>query len=78
MNASEFKAKCLALIDEIRTSRKPLRILKHGRPVVDIIPTSSLASEPPQLTLRGKGRIVGDITEPVVPAEAWEADERNL
>ena len=28
----------------------------------------------PQLTLKGTFEIIGDIVEPAVPAEAWEAN----
>jgi antitoxin (DNA-binding transcriptional repressor) of toxin-antitoxin stability system len=30
---SEFKAKCLALLEEVRATRKPIRMTRHGKPV---------------------------------------------
>ena len=33
---SEFKAKCLDLLDQVQKTRKPLRITRHGKPVVSI------------------------------------------
>ncbi len=36
IKASEFKAKCLALIDEIAESGEAVVITKHGKPVVRV------------------------------------------
>ncbi len=37
---SEFKAKCLALIEEVSKTKKPLRITRHGKAVAEVIPPS--------------------------------------
>jgi prevent-host-death family protein len=58
--ASEFKAKCLRLLDQVEAAGDTLVITKRGRPVAKVIPVSS-----PKRSLRGswKGRvqIKGDI-----------------
>jgi len=58
--ASEFKAKCLRLLDQVEETGDTLVITKRGRPVAMVIPVSS-----PKRSLRGswKGRIQikGDI-----------------
>jgi prevent-host-death family protein len=36
--ASEFKAKCLALLDEVAEQRRPLVVTKRGRPVARVVP----------------------------------------
>lgn len=73
--AGEFKAHCLRLLDEVRDKRMRLIITKRGKPVAEIGPP-----EAPDIpifgTMKGTGRIVGDIIEPV--DVAWEADEPNL
>jgi len=38
MTASEFKAKCLKLIDRVGESGEPIIISKHGRPVARLVP----------------------------------------
>jgi prevent-host-death family protein len=73
INISEFKAKCLALMERVRKTKKPLRVTKFGKPVVDIVP-----SAPPQQTgkwlgcMRGTAEIVGDIVSPVTDPDEWE------
>ena len=40
VNISEFKAKCLSLIEEVNKTKKPLRITRHGKPVAEVMPPS--------------------------------------
>jgi prevent-host-death family protein len=58
--ASEFKAKCLRLLDRVEAEGETLVITKRGRPVAKVVPVS-----PPKRSLRGswKGqvKIKGDI-----------------
>jgi prevent-host-death family protein len=36
--ASQFKAKCLALLDEVAENGQPLVITKRGKPVARVVP----------------------------------------
>lgn len=38
MPASAFKARCLALLDEVARSRTSVVITKHGKPVAKVVP----------------------------------------
>ncbi len=38
VKASEFKAKCLGLIDEVSEKREPIIITKNGKPVSRLVP----------------------------------------
>jgi prevent-host-death family protein len=35
---SEFKAKCLALLERVCKTKKPIRITRFGRPVAEVVP----------------------------------------
>jgi len=72
--ASEFKAKCLAILDEVAETGEPVTILKRGRPVAELGPPVPRQEGYPQAALMGSVRIRGDVTEPILPAEAWEAE----
>ena len=65
--ASRFKAECLALLDKVERTRRPLVVTKHGRAVAKVIPLSR-----PSNSLRGRLEIVGDIVAPL--GEEWNAD----
>jgi prevent-host-death family protein len=70
ITATEFKAKCLSLIDEVQEKGSELIISKHGRPVARLVPTGV---DKPWLALRGKGRFTGDAFAPVVAEKDIEA-----
>ncbi len=40
ISISEFKAKCLALLEQVRKSKTPLRVTRFGRPIADVVPIS--------------------------------------
>ena len=71
MAASEFKARCLRVMDEVRSRRESVLITKKGRPVARLIP----ADEPPSNvfgSLAGVIEITGDIEAPAFPLSDWE------
>ena len=73
MNASEFKTRCLAVLDEIDRTGEPVTILKRGRPVAVVLPVQRGTERYPQDALRGSVEILADILEPAVPADRWDA-----
>lgn len=72
IKASEFKARCLQLMDEVAKTREPVVITKRGTPVCQLMPY-----RPKPKTLFGVSQetivIKGDIISPI--DVAWEADE---
>jgi prevent-host-death family protein len=77
INASELKARLLAVLDEVASSGRGVTILKRGRPVAQLLPVTPRDDGHPQATLAGTVQIHGDIVDPVVPADAWEANLRS-
>ena len=71
--ASEFKARCLELMDRVAERRETYVITKRGKPVARLVPLEKSRDEPLFGRLRGLGEEVGDITAPVVAPEEWEA-----
>jgi prevent-host-death family protein len=69
---SEFKAKCLALVDEVQKTKKPLLITRFGKPVAEVVP--HLASAPADWmgSMRDKIEILGDIMSPANDEDEWE------
>ncbi len=78
INATEFKAKCLAIMDEVERTGEPVTILKRGKPVAQLLPPVSRETLYPQYALRGTLKILGDIIEPPLPANAWDAERGEL
>ncbi len=73
IKASEFKAKCLKLMDEVAATGEEIVITKNGRPVSRLTPYHR---KPRTFYGRDRDRlrILGDIIEPV--DVEWEASTR--
>jgi prevent-host-death family protein len=69
--AGVFKAKCLAIMDEVQSKREPVVITKRGKPVAKLIPIEEQGKNPIFDSLKGKIRIIGDIESPI-PEDEWE------
>ncbi|RJP37680.1 MAG: type II toxin-antitoxin system Phd/YefM family antitoxin [Phycisphaerales bacterium] len=74
ISASEFKAHCLALLDEVARTGEPLQVLKRGKPVARVIQAVACEASCPQDTLRGTVRILRDIVPPALPPQVWEVE----
>jgi len=70
---SEFKAKCLGLIDEIQKTQRPLRITRHGRPVAEVVPAGPDRKRKFLGDMVGTVEILGDIVSPVIDLDEFEA-----
>jgi prevent-host-death family protein len=71
---SEFKAKCLSLLEEVSKTKTPLRVTRRGKPLADVIPASPEAEERSWIgSMSGTIDIVGDIVSPVIEIESIEA-----
>ena len=73
VSVSEFKAKCLGLIDQVHKTRQPLRITRHGRPVAELVPAGPDRKRKFLGDMIGTGKIVGDIVSPVIDLDEFEA-----
>lgn len=66
----EFKAKCLALVEEVRSRGERVLITKRGEPVAEVIPIRPRKSIKDH-ELRGSVIYEGDLLSPI--DVEWEA-----
>ena len=71
IRASDFKARCLALMDDVARSGEVLVVTKNGRPIAELHPYSGGRDAAP-FGLHRDLKIHGDIVAPV-GEEDWEA-----
>lgn len=76
IKASDFKARCLAILDRVAQTGERVVILKRGRPVAELWPPSRADTAYPQQALTGTVTVVGDIVGPAIPEEHWESLRR--
>jgi prevent-host-death family protein len=70
--AGEFKARCLQVMEDVRTKRTPVLMTKRGKPLAKLVPPDDKPSEIFGC-LAGKLEILGDIVSPITPLEDWES-----
>jgi prevent-host-death family protein len=69
MRAGDFKAKCLAVLDEVAATKGEVVITKRGRPVARLVPLEQPNDEP----LVGLIEEQGDLVSPI--DASWDAAE---
>ena len=73
INASDFKARCLAILDHVHQTGERVVILKRGRPVAELSRAAGDGERYPQDDLAGTVVVVGDIVGSVLSDEHWES-----
>ena len=76
IGATEFKAKCLALLDEVEEQGGTITVTKRGRPVATVSAAKKPAWKSPKDLLAGQGKILGDIVN-FNTSHLWEALRRD-
>lgn len=72
INATEFKARCLKLIDEVAATHQPLVITKHGKAVARVVPIESDEERSLFGYMKGTLEVHGDIVSAI--EEVWSAE----
>jgi antitoxin (DNA-binding transcriptional repressor) of toxin-antitoxin stability system len=74
MAVSKFKATCLAALDRVRRTGRPLRVTRFGKPLADVVPPGPPAPGTRWLgVMRDRGRVTGDLVPPVAGPDEWDA-----
>jgi prevent-host-death family protein len=70
---SEFKAKCLSLLDQVQKTKKPLRVTRFGKPIAEVVPPAQEPNEAAWFgSMKGTIEILGDIVSPANDENEWE------
>ena len=72
ITASEFRAKCLALMDEVAETGEEIVITKRGKPTARLVPLRESHRAPFGL-YKDRMEILGDIISPIDDME-WEEE----
>jgi prevent-host-death family protein len=74
VSISEFKAKCLALLEQVRKTRQPIRVTRHGKPVAEVVPPAAAMARKSMIgSMKGSIVFKGDIVAPANDEDEWEA-----
>lgn len=68
--AGTFKARCLAIMDEVQAKREAVVITKRGKPVAKLVPVEKQEDDIFGF-FKGKIKVTGDIVSPALTPEEW-------
>jgi prevent-host-death family protein len=71
LGAGEFKARCLAILDEVARTGRAVVVTKRGRPVAQVAPVRGLDVRENR-SLRGSVVLQDDLVSPT--GATWEAE----
>lgn len=70
---SEFKSKCLAILEQVRLTKTPIRVTRFGKPVAEIVPPTAVMDRAKWMgSLKDSMEILGDIIAPANDGDEWE------
>jgi prevent-host-death family protein len=71
---SEFKAKCLSLLDQVQKTKKPIVVTRFGKPIAEVGPVSPQSPVASWIgSMKGQVKFLGDIVSPANDEDDWEA-----
>ncbi len=69
---SKFKATCLAVLDRVGRSRKPVLVTRFGKPVAQIVPPPPSPAGEWLGAMRDDGEIRDDLVAPAADLAEWD------
>jgi prevent-host-death family protein len=74
MAISKFKATCLAVLERVRSTGRPILVTRRGEPIAEVIPPRPPVRESGWLgSMATQASVTGDLIDPVAPSADWEA-----
>jgi len=73
---SKFKATCLAVLQRVKKTGRPIRVTRFGQPIAEVVPPRPPALDAEWLgCMRGRAEITGDVVAPAVEAKDWKVNK---
>jgi antitoxin (DNA-binding transcriptional repressor) of toxin-antitoxin stability system len=70
---SKFKATCLAVLEKVRRSGKPILVTRFGEPMAEVVPPLTRKKGSQWVgSLASTGKINGNVVSPASDEEDWE------
>lgn len=71
---TEFRVKCAYTLEQVRKTRKPIRITRFGEPMAEVVPPTPKPRRKSWLgNMAGSVKILGDIVGPTGSFEDWDS-----
>ena len=73
ISISQFKARCLAVMADVKRTGRPILVTKRGEPIAEVVPARSMERKRRLGCMAGTFEIVGDISGPAIDPKEWNA-----
>ena len=73
---SKFKATCLAVLEEVRRTRTPVRVTRFGQPVAEVVPPQPSKGSSWLGSMKDSIEVSGDIEGHIGAFDGWTARRR--
>jgi prevent-host-death family protein len=72
----KFRQDLFKILDKVSKTHNEVIITKRGKPIAKIVHIDDMDSSKDPLigAMKGQGKTIGDLTQPVVEAADWEVD----
>jgi prevent-host-death family protein len=72
---SKFKATCLAVLEDVRRTGRPVRVTRFGKPVAEVVPPRAAKKGSWFGCMKGTVEITGDIVGPIGSFDDWKVED---
>lgn len=73
MAISKFKATCLAVLQRVKRTGRPILVTRFGKPIAEVVPPSARTHAGAWIgSFQARGRVLGDIVTPASDERDWE------
>jgi prevent-host-death family protein len=72
----KFKASCVAVVEDVQRTGRPVRVTRFGKPVAEIVPAHAPKKGSWIGCMKGAMEITGDIVGPIGAFDGWKASRR--
>ena len=74
---SKFKATCLAVLQRVKRTGRPVLVTRFGKAVAEVVPPRAAEPEGGWIgCMEGRAEITGNVVSPVVDPSEWQALRR--
>ena len=72
----QFRQDIFKILDKVSKTHKEIIITKRGKPIAKIVHINDPENQKDPLigALKGQGKTLGDLTQPVIDTDEWEVD----
>lgn len=72
---SKFKATCLAVLQRVKKTGRPILVTRFGQPIAEVVPPRPSAPADGWLgCMQGRAEIAGDVVAPATEPEDWKVN----